>query len=53
MAKEEKKEEVKEEAPVEKPTPKPKKEESKDNRPVVHTANGPMFVEADGSLSAN
>jgi len=52
MADENKKEEVKEVAPEEKPTPKPKKEEKKDSRPIVHTANGPMFCEADGSLSA-
>lgn len=47
----EKVEEVEEEAPEEEPEPTPK-EEKKDNRPVVDTANGPMFCNADGSLTA-
>ena len=56
MAKKDKemeKEEVleEEEAPEEEPEPTPK-EEKKDNRPVVDTANGPMFCNADGSLTA-
>tara|TARA_R100001510_G_C7507416_1_gene108479 strand:- start:213 stop:374 length:162 start_codon:yes stop_codon:yes gene_type:complete len=51
MAKENKEKLVEEKAPEKEPEPKPKKEEKKDDRQVVYTANGPMFKEADGTLS--